>query len=203
MISHLDAQVGRIREALKAGGLDKNTLVIFASDHGLAIGSHGLLGKQNLYDHSTRAPLIFTGPGVPAGKKSDALVYLFDIFPTAAELCGVKLPPGVDGKALVPVMTGKESKVRDAIFCAYRSFQRSVRTDEWKLIRYPHVNYTQLFNMKDDPDELHDLARDPKYADKVEQMTKLLEEQQKEWGDKQPLTSAKPQPFEIVLPPRK
>jgi arylsulfatase A-like enzyme len=149
------------------------------------------------------APLIITGQGVPAGKKPDALVYLFDIFPTAAELCGVKLPAGVDGKSLVPVMTGKEAKVRDAIFCAYRSFQRSVRTDEWKLIRYPHIHHTQLFNLKDDPDEAHDLARDPKYADKVKEMTKLLAEQQKVWGDKQRLSVAKPEPMEIELPPRK
>jgi arylsulfatase A-like enzyme len=149
------------------------------------------------------APLLIAGPGVPAGKKSDALVYLFDIFPTAAELCGVKPPPGVDGKSLVPVMAGRQAKVRDAIFCAYRSFQRSVRTDEWKLIRYPHINHVQLFNLKNDPDELKDLSRDPKYADKVKEMTKLLEEQQKEWGDKQSLTSAKPEPKEIELPPRK
>jgi arylsulfatase A-like enzyme len=203
MITHMDAQIGRIQDALKKGGFDKNTVVIFTSDHGLALGSHGLLGKQNLYDHSMRPPLILTGPGVPANKRSAALVYLFDIFPTVAELCGVKLPQKVDGKSLVPVMTGKQEKVRDVIFGAYRSFQRCVRTAEWKLIRYPHINHTQLFNIKDDPDEMKDLARDPKYAEKVKEMTKLLEEQQKAWGDKQALTSEKPEAFEIELPPKK
>ncbi|MCI0702809.1 MAG: sulfatase-like hydrolase/transferase [Planctomycetia bacterium] len=199
MISHLDAQVGRIQDALKKGGFDKNTVVIFTSDHGLAIGSHGLLGKQNLYDHSMRPPLVMTGPKIPANKKSSALVYLFDIFPTVAELCEVKLPEKVEGKSLVPVMTGKAEKVRDEIFGVYRSFQRCVRTTEWKLIRYPHINHTQLFNIKDDPDELKDLARDPKFADKVKEMMKLLEAQQKAFGDTQPLTSAKPEPFEIEL----
>lgn len=202
MISHLDSQVSRIQKALKNGGFDKNTIVVFMSDHGLAIGSHGLLGKQNLYDHSMRPPLILSGPVIPANKKSDALVYLFDIFPTVGELCAVKPPTGLDGKSLVPVMTGKQTKVRDVIFGAYRSYQRCVRTEEWKLIRYPHINHTQLFHIKDDPDELKDLARDPSYADKVKEMTKLLEEQQKVWSDEQPLTSEKPEPFEIALPPK-
>jgi arylsulfatase A-like enzyme len=202
-ISHMDAQIGRIRDALKKGGFDRNTVVIFTSDHGLALGSHGLLGKQNLYDHSMRAPLVMTGPGIPTNKKSAALVYLFDIFPTVAELCEAKLPDKVDGKSLVPVMTGKQGKVRDVIFGAYRSFQRSVRTEEWKLIRYPHINHTQLFNLKDDPDETKDLAREANFAEKVKEMTKLLEDQQKQWGDKQPLTSEKPEAMEIELPPKK
>src|SRR5262245_9882646 len=94
----------------------KPSLVIFTSDHGLAIGSHGLIGKQNLYEHSMRPPLIVTGPGIPAGKRSDAFVYLFDLFPTTCELCGMKPPDGVDGKSLVPVMTGQKEKVRDVVF---------------------------------------------------------------------------------------
>lgn len=197
MISHMDSQVGRIRDAVKKRGSD--TLVIFTSDHGLALGSHGLLGKQNLYDHSVRSPLVVVGPGVPAGKKSSAMVYLFDLFPTAAEVCGVKLPDGVDGKSLVPVMTGKQEKVRDVVFGAYRQFQRSVRTESWKLIRYPHVNRTQLFDLKADPDEVHDLAADPASAERVKEMTKLLVEQQRHLGDTQPLTSAKPAAMQIEL----
>ena len=197
MISHMDSQVGRIRDAVKKRGSE--TLVIFTSDHGLALGSHGLLGKQNLYDHSVRAPLVMVGPGVPAGMRSAALVYLFDIFPTTAEVCGVKLPDGVDGKSLVPVMSGKQEKVRDVVFGAYRQFQRSVRTDSWKLIRYPHVNHTQLFDLKADPDETKNLAADPAFADRVKDMTALLVEQQKQFGDTQPLTSAKPAAMQIEL----
>jgi arylsulfatase A-like enzyme len=126
-------------------------------------------------------------------------VYLFDIFPTVAALCEVRLPDKVEGKSLVPVMNGKVEKVRDEIFGAYRQFQRCVRTTEWKLIRYPHINHTQLFNIKDDPDEMKDLARDPKFAEKVKELMKLLEAQQKAFGDTQPLTSEKPEPFEIEL----
>ena len=137
------------------------------------------------------------GPGVPAGKRSDALVYLFDIFPTACELCGVKPPEGVEGTSLVPVMAGRREKVRDVIFGAYRQFQRSVRTDRWKLIRYPHINHTQLFDLKADPDEVNDLAANPAFADRVQEMTKLLEEQQKAYGDMLPLSTDKPARFQI------
>src|SRR5205823_14628385 len=129
------------------------------SAHGLAIGSHGLLGKQNLYEHSMRPPLVLAGPGIPAGKRSNALVYLFDLFPTACELCGVMPPAGVEGKSLVPVMTGRQEKVRGVVFGAYRQFQRSVRTDSWKLIRYPHIKHTPLFALRAEHDETNATTR--------------------------------------------
>src|SRR5262249_36231620 len=194
---HMDAEIGRLFEALEARGLAKKTIVFFCSDHGLAIGSHGLLGKQNLYEHSMRAPLVIAGPGVPSGKKSGALGYLFDLFPTACDLCGVKPPDGLDSRSLVPVMTGKKEKVREVVFGAYRQFQRSVRTDRWKLIRYPHINHTQLFDLQADPDETNDLAGDPKHADTVKELTKLLEAQQTLHGDKQPLSTNTPDPMQI------
>src|SRR5205085_2738577 len=103
-ISFLDAQVGRILDALRAAGQYENTLIVFSSDHGLAIGSHGLFGKQNLYDHSMHSPLILCGPGVPRGKRSDALCYLLDIFPTLGGLAGVPAPAGSEGESLVPVL---------------------------------------------------------------------------------------------------
>ncbi|MFN0101679.1 MAG: sulfatase-like hydrolase/transferase, partial [Bryobacteraceae bacterium] len=86
IITHLDAQIGRILDTLDREGLTKDTLIVFAGDNGLAVGQHGLLGKQNLYDHSIRVPLILAGPGVPAGQRTDTLVYLFDIFPTMFEM---------------------------------------------------------------------------------------------------------------------
>lgn len=199
MITHLDSEISRLLVALDKRGIAKNTLVVFTSDHGLAIGSHGLLGKQNLYEHSMRAPLILAGPGVPAGKRSDAFVYLFDLFPTVSDLCGVKLPENLDGRSLVPVMRGEKEKVREVVFGAYRQFQRSVRTDRWKLIRYPHVNRTQLFDLRADPDETKDLAADPAHAETLLMLTRLLEEQQKTHGDTLPLSSDKPQPLQIEL----
>jgi arylsulfatase A-like enzyme len=202
-ITFVDAQVGRILEALREAGLDENTIIVFASDHGLAIGSHGLFGKQNLYDHSMHAPLIFAGPGIPHGKQSDALVYLLDIFPTLGDLAKVEGPKGSEGKSLVPIMKGDAKQVRDSAFTAYRQFGRAVRDERWHLIVYPHINKTQLFDLKSDPHETKDLAGDAKFAKEVERLTTKLKDWQKELGDAQPLKSEKPLPLEFEFPKEK
>ena len=97
LITHLDEQVGRILTALELSGHADDTIIIYASDHGLALGSHGLLGKQSLYEHSMRSPLILAGPGIPAGRSTAAFTYLFDLFPTICALAGVKPPAGLAG----------------------------------------------------------------------------------------------------------
>lgn len=189
MITHLDAQVGRILQALDESGQASNTIVIFTSDHGLALGSHGLLGKQNLYDHSMRSPLLMMGPGVPKGQLSTGQCYLFDIFPTACELAGVTAPKTVEGKSLVPLLVKPDAEVRDSIFGAYRGVQRCIRTPEWKLIRYPKINKDQLFHIAEDPDELRDLADDPAQVGKLAELRETLAVAQKENGD--PLLGAR------------
>jgi arylsulfatase A-like enzyme len=196
-ITFLDDQVGRILDALKANGQYEKTIIVFSSDHGLAIGSHGLFGKQNLYDHSMHAPLIFVGPGIPQGRRSDALCYLLDIFPTLGDLTGVPGPDGTEGKSLRPVMTGKASKVRDSLFTAYAKVQRAVRDDRWKLIVYPQVNKIQLFDLQNDPAEMKDLATDAARVSEVKRLTALLKDWQQQLGDSQPLTTDKPQPLEV------
>jgi arylsulfatase A-like enzyme len=183
MITHLDRQMGRVLDALKNSGHGDDTIIIFGGDNGLALGQHGLMGKQNLYDHSIRVPLIFSGPGIARGKKKDALVYLSDIFPTTCELTGLVIPTTVETKSLVPLLQGKTEKVRDSIFAAYRDFQRAVRTDRYKLIRYPYVKKTQLFDIQNDPLETKDLSGDPRNADLVKQLNALLRQWQKETGD--------------------
>jgi len=198
MISHMDFQIGRILKALEERGEFKNTIVIFSSDHGLAIGSHGLMGKQNLYEDGMKAPLVFSGPGIPHGK-SPAFAYLFDIYPTVCDLVGAPIPRVLEGKSLKPVIAGKSPAVRDTVFLAYRHVQRAVRRGDWKLIRYPQVDVTQLFNLKDDPHELRDLSRDPKHSAKIQEMLKLLREQQKLFDDKQPLTVPNPKPAKVEL----
>lgn len=197
-ISSLDHHIGRILDALRELGEYENTIIVFSSDHGLAIGSHGLFGKQSLYEDAMRSPLIFSGPGIPHGK-SDALVYLFDIFSTVCELAGVAAPEGLDGKSLAPVIRGESESVRDAVFLAYREGQRAVRRGDWKLIRYPQVNYTQLFNLKNDPRENTNLVEEATYADQVKAMMALLAQQQKQYGDSLPLTSPNPKPARIDL----
>jgi arylsulfatase A-like enzyme len=176
LISHMDARVGDIIEALKRAGLFENTIIVYAADNGLAIGSHGLLGKQDLYEHSMNVPLIIGGPGIPKSKVSEALVYLYDLFPTLSSLCQLPAPTGVDGKNLVNVLTGKSEGVRDALYTAYRNTARAVRTKDWKIIFYPQRNFTQLFNLKKDPLEINNLAMVQEYQSKKEEMMVLLRE---------------------------
>ncbi len=196
-ITFVDAQVGRILDALRAAGLEDDTIIVFSSDHGLAIGSHGLFGKQNLYNHSMNAPLIFAGPGIPKGQQSNALCYLLDIFPTLGDLAKVPGPDGSEGKSLVPVMKGETKGVRDSLFTAYRQFQRSVRDDRWHLIVYTQINKTQLFDLQNDPHEIKDLVSDPANAKTIERLTGTLKDWQQKLGDKQPLRSDKPLPAEF------
>lgn len=174
MITHLDGRVGRLLKLLDDTKRRENTLVVFFSDHGLALGSHGLLGKQNLYDHSMRAPLVMAGPGVPKGRTSDALGYLFDVFPTVAALTKVPLPEGVEGRDLLK--GGRES-----IFTAYRDVQRALRTDRWKLIRYPKIGRTQLFDLQEDPQEMKDLSGEQ--PERVKELNALLDAERKTWAD--------------------
>ncbi len=176
LISHLDDRIGDIIETLKKEGLYENTIIVYAADNGLAIGSHGLLGKQDLYEHSMKVPLIISGPGVPKNEVRDALVYLYDIFPTLSDICGLPAPEGVDGKDFTPVLMGKEKEVRRSLYTAYRNTARAVRTKEWKLIRYPQRNYSQLFNLKNDPMEIDNLAALPEYKSKVDELLAMMNE---------------------------
>jgi arylsulfatase A-like enzyme len=198
-ISCLDAQFGRILQALRDIGEFDNTILIWTGDQGVAIGSHGLMGKQNLYEDSMKVPVIVAGPGIPKGKASDAFAYHFDIYPTVCELVGAKAPADIDGRSLVPVMQGKAEGVRNAIFLAYRDVQRAVRYGQWKLIRYPQVNKTQLFDLAADPRETKDLAGDPAHAAKIKELMALLAAEQKRFGDTLPLEVANPQPAEVNL----
>ncbi len=187
MISEVDAQIGRILDVLERAGLREHTLVVLAGDNGLAVGSHGLLGKQNLYEHSVRVPLIIAGPGIPAGQVLDPLVYIFDIFPTVADYLGLAAPGTVEGQSLLPALSGGTSGAdRDAAFYAFRYEQRAVRTsDDWKLIRYNVEGQLrdQLFNLADDPHETRNLAGDPAHADKVTELKQLLLEQSGRYTD--------------------
>ena len=174
LISHLDDKIGEIVETLIKQGLFENTIIVYAADNGLAIGSHGLLGKQNLYEHSMRVPTIISGPGIPKEKVNDAFVYLFDLFPTLCTAADLPAPKEIDGKDLMPVVKGEKTGVRNSIFTAYRNTVRAVRTDEWKLIRYPQINYTQLYNLKNDPLEINNLASFPEQKTRVDEMMGLL-----------------------------
>ena len=199
-ISYWDEHVGRVIAALKAAGQYDNTIFIVAGDNGLSLGEHGLLGKQNLDDFGgTHVPLIFAGPGLPRGE-TKAFANLYDVYPTICELSGIPVPPGLDAKSLAPVITGKQSKVRDYLFSAYKNVQRSIRDDRWKLIRYPQVNITQLFDLESDPHEMKNLAEERASADKVKALIALLGKTQPQFGDTCPLTVADPKPIAWTPP---
>ncbi|MGC4049262.1 MAG: sulfatase-like hydrolase/transferase [Paludibaculum sp.] len=178
MITHLDHHIGRILDTLQATGLERDTIVVFAGDNGLALGQHGLMGKQSLYDHSVRVPLILAGPGCASNQRRHELCYNLDIFPTLCDLTGTKAPAGVEGMSL---LRGR----RESVFFAYRHFQRGVRTDEWKLILYmvEGKSTAQLFHMKSDPWEMRNLIDTPKHAGKAAELRALLKDWMRKTGD--------------------
>jgi arylsulfatase A-like enzyme len=179
-----DDQIGRVLKALSDLGLADNTVVVFAGDNGLAVGQHGLMGKQNLYDHSCRVPMVMRGPGIPKGKRSEALCQLYDVYPTLLGLVGLTPPATVDGKDLGPVISGEKQDVRDATLHAYQDIQRAVRTHDTKLIEYlvKGKRTTQLFDLKKDPWEMKNLADDSAYAGQLKSMRKLLEKLSTEYS---------------------
>ncbi len=183
VISHSDKQVGRILEALQKRGLRENTLVVFTSDHGLAMGSHGLRGKQNMYEHTIRVPMVIRGPGIPANERSDALIYLRDLYPTICDLAGVPIPGSVQASSAVRLLSEQSDVIHTHVFGHFRDFQRMVRSQEWKLIYYPHLDRYQLFHLSSDPDELQDLWRDPRHASIRDDLRRRLEAWQREVDD--------------------
>jgi arylsulfatase A-like enzyme len=179
MITHLDEQIGRVIEALKAKGLYENTIIIFAADNGLAVGQHGLLGKQNLYEHSIKVPLVFVGKGFKAGVKEQRLTYLQDIYPTVCDLTHTPVPASVEAQSIF------STSQRDVMFYAYRHLQRAVKKDKYKLIEY-YVNQkitTQLFDLENDPIEINNIANDPAFKAKVDELKAELQKQKELYKD--------------------
>ena len=166
MITHLDEGIGHILDALRDSGRWDHTVIVVASDNGLAVGQHGLMGKQSVYEHSVRVPLILAGPGVPAGQDREAPVYLSDLFPTLAEMAGVPVPASVEGHSLVPCLSDPLHRVHEALYLAYADSIRGVRKDGWKLIEYA-AGDTQLFDLANDPYEQHSLADRPDQQTRV------------------------------------
>jgi len=161
IISHMDEQIGRILEALKASGKADNTYVIFSADHGLAMGEHGLMGKQNQYDHSIRVPMIFMGPSIAKGRQVKSMVYIHSLFATTCEIAGIQVPPTVEFPSIKSLLHGETEGIHPFIYGSYRNFQRMARDEKYKLIVYPHVEEVQLFDLETDPLELQNLMGTP------------------------------------------
>jgi arylsulfatase A-like enzyme len=187
MISHLDTWVGKLLDALKARGLDKNTLIIFTTDHGLARGSNGLLGKQNLYEHTLKIPFIVSGPGVPAGKQNDSPLYNHEVYRTIADYAGAKAPERAEGESFRPILEGGQGKPhRQVTYHGYTSLMRALVDGEWKLIEY-HVKgqrHTQLFDLSNDPHEEKNLADNPAKAGKLAELRELMIAERNRYEDR-------------------
>lgn len=156
IITHMDEQIGRILESLEASGKADNTYIFFSADHGLAVGHHGLMGKQNLFDHSIRVPLMAVGPGIAKGKRDAAPVYLQDIMTTSLDLAGADRPKHVQFQSLKPIWEGKENGY-ESIYGGYLASQRCVIKGDHKLLLFTKVPKVQLFNLKEDPHEMTDI----------------------------------------------
>ena len=194
MISKLDSEIGRLLHALEELNLADDTIVVYVADHGLALGQHGLLGKQNLYSHSVRVPMILRGPGIPKAKRYDELCYLHDMYATLLDYTGVGVPSTTDSISLLPLINGETSEHRSSIFSAYQMdhfvsldgpYQRMVRDERFKLIKYRVEGDTryQLFDLAHDPLEMHDLASDENYVVELIELKKCLNEWQRRAND--------------------
>lgn len=199
---NIDIQLGRVLKKLEAMGELDNTYIVYTADHGIAIGRHGLTGKQNLYEHTWRVPFVVKGPGIKTGKRVEGNIYLLDVLPTVCDLAGIEIPETVLGKSFKPVLKGEKEVMRDVMYGVYaggsKPGMRSVKKGDWKLIKYDlmdgTIHETQLFNLAENPNEYlpehnktgemeTNLANNPKYAEKLAEMEALLLEQMKENND--------------------
>ena len=209
---NIDRQIERVLARLQEMGELENTYVLYTADHGMAIGRHGLQGKQNLYEHTWRVPLLVSGPGIAAGSRAQGNVYLMDLLATLCDLAEIEVPPTSDGRSFRSVLEGREQQVRDVLYGVYsggtKPGMRSVRRGDWKLIQYDvldgFVRETQLFHLGENPWELlaqhHDaavvaltgnppsphhrnLAEDPEYAEPLAEMKALLRREMERWDD--------------------
>ena len=184
-VSFVDAQIGRVLDKLTKTGLDKNTIVVFTSDHGYHLGEHGHWQKQTLFEHSTRVPLIFSGPGISSGL--DPIhdpVELVDLYPTIMELVQMEIPDFVRGKSLNPYFKGSKTAIRNSALTELlvRTPQGmaqgySIKTKRFRLNRWSYNNHFkyELYDHKDDQDELINLANDQQYTKVLDSLKKTLE----------------------------
>jgi len=188
MITHLDAGIGRVLDALRRSGRDGDTVVAYTADHGLAVGQHGLLGKQNLYECTLRVPLILAGPGLPAGCCVDAQHHSCDLLPTLCDLADLPVPGTVETRSLLPLVAGEPG--RSATFALYKDVQSAVCDGRWKLIRYRRsaqtgrgTDRTQFFDLLLDPWESDDRSGDAAVQPHVARLGGMLTEWERRAGD--------------------
>ena len=189
MITHLDFEIGRLLDALKESGEEDNTIIVFTGDNGLAVGQHGWLGKEDIYEHGVRIPLIMAGPGIAKNQRNDAYVYLYDIFPTLCEKVGIDIPSSVDGKSFAKLLDGEHGETfRNELYLIFDKFVRGVKDENYKLIEYRNGDnmedkWTFLYDINNDPWETKNLANNENYKDKVNEMREKIIKHRDEWEE--------------------
>ena len=209
LITHMDEHIGRVMKALNESKHADNTYVIFSADNGIALGRHGLMGKQNLYEHTMKVPLIIKGPGVVKDKHTPALSTLSDLYPTILSLAGIKVEPALHTHDLSPVLKGEKPTVRDNLFLGFESKSKifdelgymkpnmkSIRDDRYKLVIYPDINHRQLYDLKNDPHETKNLYGNPEHAKTVKTLIASMTKWKADLGDTDPLEVENPLPKE-------
>lgn len=214
---NIDIQIGRVLEKLKSMGELDNTYIIYTSDHGMSIGRHGLMGKQNLYQHTWRVPFIVKGPGIQPGSRVEGNIYLLDILATLCDLANIPAPESNEGLSFKPILLGQKQTVRDVLYGVYSGGSkpgiRSIKQGNWKLIQYEApdrgISETQLFDLAANPDEFlpehqrpdprqTNLASDPAHGVKLAEMRALLLREMRRLND--PFRFAN-QPSDNLPPP--
>ncbi|MCR5522744.1 MAG: sulfatase-like hydrolase/transferase [Clostridia bacterium] len=191
MITHLDYEIGRLLDALNESGEEENTIIVFTGDNGLALGQHGWMGKEDIYEHGVRIPLIFSGPGIPENETDDSFVYLFDVFPTLCGLTGIEVPSSVEGKSFAPLLRKDNGfKAREELYIIFDEYVRGIKDREFKLIEYRNGDseedkWTFLYNLREDPNETVNLANNPEYKEKIIQMRKRMLTMREAWRERE------------------
>lgn len=189
MITHLDYEIGRLLDTLHQSGEEDNTIIVFTGDNGLAVGQHGWLGKEDIYEHGVRVPLIMAGPGIAENVRNDAYVYLYDIFPTLCEKIGLEIPSSVDGKSFAKLLDGNHGDTfRDELYLIFDNFVRGVKDENYKLIEYRNGDseedkWTFLYDIKNDPWETRNLAGCEEYKDKINEMREKILKHRDDWEE--------------------
>ncbi len=185
MISHIDHCIGRVLQALEEKGELENTIIVLCGDNGLAVGQHGLMGKQNIYDHSVHVPLVMAGPGVPENVRRSQYVYLMDIYPSLCEMCGVEIPGTVEGRSFAPMFDKEGYVIRPDLYLAFQARIRGVQDERYKLIEYrsEELRLTQLFDLKEDPWETMNFYEFKGYEEITARLRRRMEEYREEWDE--------------------
>ncbi len=178
-ISYMDAQVGRVLNTLEELGLKENTIVIFSSDHGYLLGHHNKYQKQHLFEEATRVPFILSVPWMAEqhGQATQHITELVDLYPTIAELADLTPPANLQGQSLVALLNNPSTRSwnKQEAFTISRSGGESIRTHEW---RFTHWGYgdkgEELYDLKNDPGEFTNLADNPEYGEKRQELKALL-----------------------------